>query len=127
MRDPDYRAVYQSAGVNRILSEADVFIGALATAIEHDAVTHAMLLGGGNSVAFELALPTEAAVAGRTVGEIASDPEFPSSCVFAGIEEADGTVHAPRGGSTVDGGMTLVLVVRRDELPRSIQFFMRTR
>src|SRR5262245_13872416 len=40
MRDTEYRSVYLAAGVHRILSETDVLIGALAIAIEHEAVRH---------------------------------------------------------------------------------------
>ncbi len=127
MRDPLYRGVYETAGVDRILSEVDVFIGALATAIEHEAVRHAMILGAGGSVAFELAIPEASAVVGRTVQEIASDPAFPTSCVFAGLFAPDGEVVAPRGSSTVTGGMNVLLVSRRQELTHVIAFFMRTR
>jgi trk system potassium uptake protein TrkA len=125
MRDTEYRSVYLAAGVNRILSETDVLIGALATAIEHDAVRHSMVVGGGTSIAFELSLPPAAAVAGMTVSAIAADPAFPASCVFAGMSGDDGEVEAPRGSSVVGGGMTLLLVVRRSDLSRTIDFFMR--
>lgn len=125
MRDTEYRSVYLAAGVHRILSETDVLIGALATAIEHDAVRHSMVVGAGTSIAFELALPSNARVAGMTVSAIAVDPGFPASCVFAGMSGADDKVEAPRGSSIVAGGMTLLLVVRRSDLSRTIDFFMR--
>ncbi len=124
MRDPAYRPVYRNAGVQRILSELDVFVGALATAIEHEAVRHAMLLGAGGSVAFELTLPDDAAVAGETVSSIAARPGFPPSCVFAGMYESGGVFEAPRGASIVRAAMTLLLVARRDELGLVIAFFM---
>ena len=126
MRDKAYRQVYLSAGVDRLLSETDVLIGALGTAIEHEAVRHAVLLGNGESVAFEIALPVESPVAGRQVQEIASDPAFPRSCVFAGLYNADGTVEGPRGSSVVAGGATVLLVARRSELKLTIDFFMGT-
>jgi trk system potassium uptake protein TrkA len=85
MRDPDYRAVYTAAGVSRILSETEIFIGALAAAIEHDAVQHAMLLGSGESVAFDVLVPASSKIVGQSVSEIASLPAFPGSCVFAGF------------------------------------------
>ena len=127
MRDPEYRSVYEAAGVQRILSEIDVFIGALATAIEHDAVRHSMLVGSGNAIAFSLSIPASAAVVGRTVSEIASDPAYPGTCVFAGMWEPDGSVDAPRGHSQVRAEMTVLLVARRDELGRAIAFFTRAR
>ncbi|HMJ16342.1 MAG TPA: TrkA family potassium uptake protein [Polyangiaceae bacterium] len=122
MRDTAYRAVYLSAGVDRLLSETEVLLGALATAIEHDSVLHAMLLGNGESVAVEIAIPTDSRIAGLSVSEIATDPRFPASCVFAGLYRTDGTVEGPRGSSIVQGGSTVLLVARRDELARTIDF-----
>jgi trk system potassium uptake protein TrkA len=125
MRDTEYRSVYLTAGVHRILSETDVIIGALATAIEHEAVRHSMVLGAGESIAFELVLPPDAAVAGHTVSDVAVQPGFPVSCVFAAMSAEGGPVEAPRGSSVLEGGMALLLVVRRDDLARTIDFFMR--
>jgi len=120
MRDPHYRQVYHLAGVDRILSETEIFIGALAAAIEHVAVRHAMLLGNGESVAFEVLIPETSKVVGQTVSEIAALPEFPASCVFAGLYEPDGSVQGPRGSSRILGGMTVLLVARRDEVERTL-------
>ena len=54
MRDNAYRPVYAAAGIDRVLSETDLITGSVATAIEHDAIRHAMLLGNGTAIAFEL-------------------------------------------------------------------------
>jgi trk system potassium uptake protein TrkA len=126
MRDKAYLPIYLKAGVDRLFSETDVLIGALATAIEHDAVRHAMLLGNGESVAFEIAIPLSSAIAGRSVSDLASDPAFPRSCVFAALYRSDGIVEGPRGSSLVPAGATVLLVARRDELKRTIEFFMRS-
>jgi trk system potassium uptake protein len=125
MRDAEYRSVYVQAGVDRILSEMDVFIGAMATAIEHPAVHHAMVLGTGKSVAFELDVPADAAVVGQTVGVIATTRGFPASCVMVGLYRADGRVDAPRGSSVIEGGTTVLLVAGRDELGDVVKFFLR--
>jgi trk system potassium uptake protein TrkA len=125
MRDTAYRDVYAAAGVSRIVSEIDIFVGALATAIEHESVRHSMILGRGESVAFELSVPLDSWISGNTISEIDEHPEFPTSCVFAGLVEESGVVHAPRGSSVVNGGLTVVLVARKDELPEVIAFFMK--
>lgn len=127
VRDPGYRAVYQTAGVQRMLSEVDVLLGAFANAIEFESVTHSMFLGDGRSVAVELALPEDAVVAGQSVSDVAADPGFPSSCVLAGLVELDGNVLAPRGNSIIKGGTTVVLVARRDELAAVVAFFLRAK
>jgi trk system potassium uptake protein TrkA len=120
MRDPEYRPVYLAAGVHRILSETEIFIGSLAAAIEHEAVLHAMLLGNGESVAFEIAIPETSRVVGRSISEIAAMPEFPRSCVFAGIYAADGSVQGPRGASVILGGMTVLIVALRNEVKQTL-------
>ncbi len=124
MRDPAYREIYEKAGVNRVLSETDVLVGAFATSIEHEPVRHSMVLGGGRTVVFELRLPDDAKVAGRTVSELAGDKDFPPSCVLAGLFE-NGAMEAPRGASTLEGGMDVLLVAKREELAAVVAFFMR--
>jgi trk system potassium uptake protein TrkA len=124
MRDTEYRSVYVAAGVHRILSETDVLVGAFATAIEHEAVRHSMLLGSGESLAFEIVVPEGAGVVGRAVSDIAADPAFPPSCVLAGMSREGQEVDAPRGSSVVDAGMAILLVVRAPDLGRAIAFFM---
>jgi len=120
MRDPDYRPVYLAAGVDRLLSETEIFIGSLAAAIEHEAVLHAMILGNGESVAFEIAIPETSRVIGRSIGEIAAMPEFPKSCVFAGIYKRDGAFEGPRGATVIVGGMTVLLVALRNEVKQAL-------
>jgi trk system potassium uptake protein TrkA len=125
VKDDAYRALYVAFGVDRIVSEIEVFIGAIATAIEHESVRASMLLGNGDSIAFELALPADSWLDGMSVSEIASAEGFPSSCVMAGVHLHDGPIEAPRGQSTVHAGATLLLVSRRNELAAAIDFFLR--
>jgi trk system potassium uptake protein TrkA len=121
MRDNAYRPVYAAAGIERVLSETDLITGSVATVIEHEDVRHAMLLGDGSAIAFELTIPPGSPVAGRTIMELAARPEFPSSCVVAAVYQADGRVEAPRGSSVLQAGTTVLLVSRRDELGRAVQ------
>jgi trk system potassium uptake protein TrkA len=121
MRDNAYRSVYAAAGIDRVLSETDLIIGAVATAIEHESIRHAMLLGNGSAVAFELRIPDQSGVAGRTISELAALPGFPSSCVFAALYQADGRVEAPRGSSAVQIGTTVLLVSRTDEVTQAVK------
>jgi trk system potassium uptake protein TrkA len=124
MRDPLYRPVYEAAGVQQILSETEVLVGALATAIEFEAVSHSMVLGSGEAIAIELQIPEDALVVDRAVSELASDAEFPSSCVIAGIA-LEGKVQAPRGGTTIAAGAQLLIVSARADLAKTIDFFLR--
>ena len=119
MRDPDYRRVYENAGIDQILSETEVLVGALATAVEHEQVRHSMVLGSGEAVAIELAIPDGAKVIGRSVSDVASEDRFPRSCVVAGMS-LERKVQAPRGNSIFVSGMQILIVVAREDLSRAI-------
>lgn len=121
MRDNAYRPVYAAAGIDRVLSETDLITGSVATAIEHDAIRHAMLLGDGSAIAFELTIPPGSVAAGKAIVELAALPGFPSSCVFAALYGADGSVEAPRGATVVQSGTTVLLVSRADEVARAVK------
>jgi trk system potassium uptake protein TrkA len=120
MRDNAYRSVYANAGIDRVLSETDLITGAITTAVEHDAVRHAMLIGDGAAIAFELTIPAGSVGAGRTVMELAARPDFPKSGVFAALYRAGGGLEAPRGSTVVEAGTTVVLVARREDVSGAI-------
>lgn len=125
MRDPEYRAVYLAAGVQQILSETEVLVGALATAIEFEAVRHSMVLGAGESIAIEIVVPEDAAVVGRAVSAaVAVDAGFPGSCVIAGMTLDGAAVKAPRGATIIERGTQLLIVSARADLSRTIGFFL---
>jgi trk system potassium uptake protein TrkA len=119
MRDNAYRSVYANAGIDRVLSETDLITGAITTAVEHGAIRHAMLIGDGAAIAFELTIPAGAPGAGQTVMDLAARPEFPKSGVFAALYRG-GVVEAPRGSSVVDAGTTVLLVVQRKDVSAAI-------
>ncbi len=124
MRDPDYREVYESAGVQQILSETEILVGALATAVEFESVRHSMVLGAGAAIAVEIEVPVDAWVVGRAVSEIAQESSFPRSCVVAGMT-LGGAVQAPRGVAVIEAGMQLLLVAARADLREALAFFRR--
>lgn len=110
VKDHAYRPLYQAAGVERVLSETDVLIGALATAIAHPAVRSSMRLGDGDTLAFEVAIAKGAAADGATVHALAATPGFPASCVVAGLVSPRGEVRAPRGATRLGAGDVALLV-----------------
>ena len=125
MRDPLYRPVYEAAGVQQVLSETEVLVGALATAIEFESVSHSMVLGSG-AIAIELKVPVDPRVVGRSVSDVASDAAFPHSCVIAGIA-LDGAVKAPRGATIIEAGAELLVVSARADLAKTIALFLERR
>ena len=120
MRDNAYRSIYASAGIDRVLSETDLITGSVATAIEYEAIRHAMLLGNGNAMAFEITVPPGSPVEGLTVMESVKLAGFPASCVFAALYRADGGVEAARGSAVVHAGTTVLLVSKTDDVGKVV-------
>jgi len=125
MRDNAYRSVYAHAGIERVLSETDLITGAITTAVEHDAIRHAMLIGDGAAIAFELTIPAGSVGAGYSVMELAARPDFPRSGVFAALYREGGRVEAPRGSSVVDAGTTVLLVAQREDVSGAVMALTR--
>ncbi len=125
MRDAAYRPVYKAAGVHRVLSELDVFVGAFGTAIEHEAVRHALIVGYGQGIAFELLVPPDAFIIGRTIDELSADPAFPEDCVVAGLFPPGAPSRRVRGASVIEAGMAILLVAPRAAVTAAVRFFMR--
>lgn len=123
MRDPAYRTVYEQVGIRQILSETEILVGALATAVEFEAVRHSMVLGSGEAIAVELTVPEGARIVGQSVSEVATHPAFPRSCVVAGMIK-EGRVHAPRGNSVFEARMDILLVSTREDLSAVIDFVL---
>jgi trk system potassium uptake protein TrkA len=121
MRDNAYRPVYAAAGIDRVLSETDLIAGSVASAIEHDAIRHAMLLGTGSAIAFEITVPQGSGAAGKAIAQVAALPGFPPSCVFAALYRADGSIEAARGASIVEVGTTVLLVSRTEEVAQAVK------
>jgi trk system potassium uptake protein TrkA len=121
MRDNAYRPVYAAAGIDRVLSETDLIAGSVGSAIEHDAIRHAMLLGNGSAIAFEITVPRGSGVAGKAIAEVAALPGFPPSCVFAALYRADGSIEAARGASIIEVGTTVLMVSRTEEIAQAVK------
>lgn len=124
MREPAYRPIYLAAGVTQVLSETDVLVGALALAVEHEAIAHSMMIGQGHAIAFEMVVRAGTWIVGRQVSEVATAEGFPSSCVVAGAA-VDGVFAGARGNTTFAVDMRILLVVAKKELGPCLDFFLR--
>lgn len=123
MRDPAYRGIYANAGIDQVFAEIETMVGALSVAIEHPRVRHSMVLGSGESIAFEIEVPSTAPNAGKTVREVGTHPLFPRRAVIAGIAGADGQVVVPRGDAVVRAGDVVLLVAHSSDVAAAIAFF----
>lgn len=120
LREPAYRVIYARAGIDQVFGEIETMVGALGVAIEHPSIRHSMTLGAGRSIAFDVEIDPEAWVAGKSIREIGTAPEFPRGAVIVGILSPSGEFEAARGDSTVPSGSTLLVVARRDDVGRTL-------
>ena len=126
MRDNAYRPIYAAAGIDRVLSETDLITGSVATAIEHEAIRHAMLLGNGNAIAFEVTVGEAAPAAGLTVKDArAACPGFrPRACSPRSTRPTAASRRA-RGLAIVQAGTTVLLVSRIDDVGTVVKVLTR--
>ncbi len=122
LRDPDYRAIYARAGIDQVFGEVETMVGAVVVAIEHPRVQHSMVLGQGESIAFEVVVPEGATVAGKTVRELGTAAGFPRGAIIAGIAPPAKPVLVPRGDAVIQGGEAVLVVARREDVAQAIDF-----
>ncbi|MET0343191.1 MAG: TrkA family potassium uptake protein [Polyangiales bacterium] len=123
LRDPAYRGIYARGGIDQVFGEIDTMVGALSVAIEHPRVRHSMVVGSGDSIAFEIMVPETAANAGKTVRDVGMHPNFPRGAVIAGIAGPDGEVVVPRGDAIIRAGDVVLLVAHGRDIESAIDFF----
>jgi len=127
MRNPRYEAAYKKAGVATTIRVADVFVNQLLLQIEEPHLRQVATLGISKASIVVDTLPPGAAASGKTISEIAADPDFPDECIITGILRAEsGTFVIPRGSAIVHAGDRLFLVAEHPNLKRASKLLHKT-
>jgi trk system potassium uptake protein TrkA len=121
MLDPKYEMPYRLVGATKIHSEADVLVNSFLTSLEYPEISALMHVGKGDIVAFELRIPAGSPVAGQKIADVARLADFPSQCVFIGVESTAGEVRVPEGGTVIEGGSSVIMAARRPDLPQLLR------
>jgi trk system potassium uptake protein TrkA len=128
MRDPRYESAYRQAGVAATSHIVDVFVNQLLLEIDEPHLRQIAVFGGGNASIVVDTVPEGAAVSGKSVSEIAADPDFPSECVITGIYRRDTQDFIiPRGSAEIREGDRVFLVAGRGNLRKASKFLHRKR
>jgi len=123
MRDKRYRSAYEEAGVTATIHVAEVFVSQLLLAIEEPHLRQVATFGGGKASIVVDTIPEGAAVAGKTLSEIAAADEFPSECIVTGIYRSRNQEFViPRGSAEIHAGDRLFLVAERPNLRKASRF-----
>jgi trk system potassium uptake protein TrkA len=118
---PQYEIPYRLVGATKIHSEADILVNSFLTSLEYPEIGALMQVGRGDVVAFEVRIPVGSPVAGQTVADIVRREDFPTRCVFIGVESASGEVEMPGGATVIHGGSHVILAAHRPDLARLLE------
>ncbi|HUW59016.1 MAG TPA: TrkA family potassium uptake protein [Planctomycetota bacterium] len=126
MRNPRYEGAYKKAGIATTIRVVDVFVNQLLLEIEESHLRQVAAFGAGKAAIVVDTVPENAAVSGKTVGQITADADFPVECVITGIYRA-GTQKfiIPRGSAEVLQGDRVFLVAEHANLRKASKFLHR--
>jgi len=126
MRDRRYESAYKRAGVTTTVHIADVFANQLLLHIVEPNLRQIATFGGGKATIVVDTVPDGAAVAGRTVQQIAAEADFPEECLITGIyRPEEQTFIVPRGGAQILAGDRVLLVAEHRDLLRASKLLHR--
>ena len=94
--------------------------------IENPQVRRITSIGGGKANVFVIVVPKAARVAGKSIVEITSDPEFPAQCVFVAVYNHDREEFCiPRGRQVITEGDELFLISKAEHIKKVVVLLTR--
>ena len=128
MRDARYGAAYKEAGVSTTVHVVDVFVNQLVLEIEEPHLDQVATVGAGRAAVVVDTVPEGAAVAGKTIRELAADDAFPKQCIITGIyRPATQAFIIPHGSAQIEAGDRLFLVAEHPNLRKASKFLHRSK
>jgi len=123
MRDPRYQDAYEMAGATRTLNIVELYLNQFTWEVEEPAMGELTTFGQGKASIVFVKVSTKSRAAGRTVAQIAEDPDFPTDCVIAGIFRPEtGDFIIPRGDRGVEAGDRVYLAASNDRIRMAARF-----
>ncbi|PSB22595.1 TrkA family potassium uptake protein [filamentous cyanobacterium CCP1] len=124
MSERDFLEPYRIAGASHVISTLDIAITTMVNALEYPEVESMMHFEQGQVEVLKLPVPSDCYIAGRTVAEIAQDPNFPTGSLIIGYQcHVCADLIIPNGNTRLDAGST-ILVVTKPGLVRQMIDFM---
>ncbi|WP_421654439.1 potassium channel family protein [Leptothermofonsia sp. ETS-13] len=123
MRHRDFAEPYRIAGATRVINAIDLAVSTMANAIEYPQVESMMHFEQGQIEVLKLAIPENCNVSGRSVAEIAQDPDFPSGSLIIGYQPHPYMDLAiPNGNTVLEPGSTVLIVTKPGSMHEMIDF-----
>lgn len=123
MRDREFLEAYRLAQASHIISTVDLAVATMMNAIEYPQVESMMHFELGQLEVLKLPVPQDCYVAGRTVAQIAQDPDFPMGSLIIGYQCQSCTdLQIPNGQTVLEAGSTLLVVTRSERVHQMIDY-----
>ena len=123
MRDRDFEAPFRLAGAHHIISTIDLAVSTMVNAIEYPEVESMMHFEQGQIEVLKLAIPEKCNVVGRSVAEIAQDPQFSTGSLIIGYQpHPHMDLEIPNGSTVLEPGSTVLIVTKPGSLHQIIDF-----
>ncbi|MFN6483947.1 MULTISPECIES: TrkA family potassium uptake protein [unclassified Nostoc] len=123
MRHPDFAEPLRIAGANHIISTVELSVSTMVNAIEYPQVESMMHFEQGQIEVLKLSIPNNCYVAGRSVAEIAQDPQFPTGSLIIGYQShPHQDLMIPNGSTILEPYSTVLIVTKPGSLHQVIDF-----
>ncbi|HEY9624900.1 MAG TPA: TrkA family potassium uptake protein [Crinalium sp.] len=123
MRHRDFAEPYRIAGATTVINAIDLAVSTMANAIEYPQVESMMHFEQGQVEVLKLSIPNKCPVVGRSIAQIAQDPNFPSDSLIIGYQHHiyDNLV-IPNGNTVLEAGSTILLVTKPGSIHQVVDF-----
>ncbi|WP_414549647.1 potassium channel family protein [Anabaena sp. CCY 0017] len=123
MRHRDFTEPLRIAGANHVISTIELAVSTMVNAIEYPQVESMMHFEQGQIEVLKMLIPNNCYVVGRSVAEIAQNPNFPSGSLIIGYQSHPHTdLIIPNGSTVVEPSSTVLIVTKPGFLHQVIDF-----
>ncbi len=124
MRHRDFAGPYRFAGATHVINAIELAVSTMVNVIEYPQVESIMHFEQGQIEVVKLPISGNCNVVGRSVAEVAQDPEFPQGSLIIGYQpQAHMDLMIPNGSTILEPEST-VLVATKPGLMHEIIDFM---
>lgn len=113
MRHPDFAQPLRIAGANHIISTIDLAVSTMVNAIEYPEVESMMHFEQGQIEVLKLSILNKCYVVGRSIAEIAQNPQFPAGSLIIGYQpHPHEDLMIPNGSTVLEPGSTVLIATK---------------
>lgn len=123
MRHRDFEQPLRIAGAHHIISTVDLAVSMMVNAIEYPEIESMMHFEQGKIEVLKLSIPSQGNVVGRSLAQIARDPDFPQGSLIIGYQpHPEEELTIPNGSTLLEPGSTILVVTKPGLLHQVVDF-----